>query len=221
MPEINFLEKVHTSTKRDYLHRVLNVNRAECARIMKRWDKDYWDGSRDTGFGGYVYDGRWRPVAEEMARHYKLKSGMRILDIGCGRAHLLYEFTQVVPGIEVAGIDISRYGVATAKEEVRPFLKVGHCNHLPWPDKHFDFVISLNVFHNLQAFDLFKALREMERVGKSEKKYMVVESWRSEEEKANMLYWTISCESFHAPEAWRWFFEHAGYRGDYGFIYFE
>jgi ubiquinone/menaquinone biosynthesis C-methylase UbiE len=221
MPEIDFLSKVHRRTKRDYLHRVLKVNRAECARIMKRWDFDYWDGSRDTGFGGYVYDGRWRAVAEEMVKHYDLRSGMRILDVGCGRAHLLYEFTQVVPGIQVAGIDISGYGIETAKEEVRPYLKVGHANSLPWPDDHFDFVLSLNVLHNMEVFDLYSALKEMQRVGKSEKKYIVVESWRSEEEKANMLYWAIPCESFYSPQSWKWMFDHAGYVGDYSYITFE
>lgn len=221
MREINFIGKTHQRTKRNYLHRVLNIDRAESARIMKRWDRDYWDGSRDTGFGGYVYDGRWRPVAEEMARHYGLKPTMRILDVGCGRAHLLYEFTQVVPGIEVAGIDISGYGVETAKEEIRPFLRVGNCNSLPWPDNHFDFVFSLNVFHNLKIFDLWASLTEMQRVGRDSGKYICVESWRTEEEKANMLYWTISCESFYSPDAWLWLFEKTGYVGDYGFIYFE
>lgn len=221
MPEIDFLSKLHRGTKRDYLHRVLNVNRAECARIMKRWDFDYWDGSRDTGFGGYVYDGRWRAVAEDMVKHYDLRPGMRILDVGCGRAHLLYEFTQVVPGIEVAGIDISGYGIETAKEEVRPFLQVGHANSLPWPDGHFDFVLSLNVLHNLEVFDLYSALQEMQRVGKTEKKYIVVESWRSEEEKANMVYWAIPCECFYSPQAWKWMFDHAGYKGDYSYITFE
>lgn len=220
MSAIQFLDRVHSKTPRDYLHRVVNVDRAECARIMKRWDREYWDGSRDTGYGGYGYDGRWRPVAEEMAAHYGLQSGMRFLDVGCGRAHLLYEFTQVVPGIEVAGIDISRYGIETAKEEVRPFLKIGSCTRLPWPDGHFDFVLSLNLLHNLQVFDLYAAIQEIERVGKSNKKYVVIESWRSEEEKANMLYWAIPCESFYSPEGWAWFLEHAGYRGDHGFIFF-
>ena len=188
---------------------------------MKKWDRDYWDGSRDTGYGGYSYDGRWRAVAQEMASYYGIKSGDRILDIGCGRAHLLYEFTQVVPGVEIFGIDVSQYGVETAKEEIRSNLTVGDCTDLPWPDRYFDFVLSLNLFHNLELFDLWGAITEMERVGKNEKKYLVVESWRSEEEKANMLYWAIPCESFYSPAAWEWFFEKVGYRGDHGYIFFE
>lgn len=219
MHEINFLAKVHNSTKRDYLARV-SPERPEWARIIKRWDGEYWDGDRNHGYGGHYYDGRWRPVAEEMAEHYQLKAGDRILDVGCGKGFLLYEFTQVVPGIEIAGIDISEYGIEYAKEEIRTCLQVGNCTSLPWPDNHFDYVYSLNVLHNLHNYDLMAALKEMERVGKANK-YNCIESWRTEEEKANMLYWAIPCETFFTPLEWRWFYEQAGYTGDYGFIYFE
>ena len=70
-------------------------------------------------------------------------------------------------GSEVAGLDISAYGIADAKEEVRPALTEGNCTRLPWPDRHFDLVISINTFHNLQIHELDQALREMQRVGKA------------------------------------------------------
>ena len=213
MADIDFLTSLHTSTTRDYVQRVVEHDKAECAEKAKEWGFDYWDG-------GYTYDGRWRKVAEEMAAHYGLKAGDRILDIGCGKAFLLYEFTRAVPGLEVAGIDISQYGVDNAKEEVRSNLKVGSCTELPWPDGYFDFVYSLNTFHNLQNFELMAALREMQRVGKKNR-YICVESYRNETEKANLLYWQLTCEIFYRPEAWRWFYDRAGYEGDSGFIYFE
>ncbi len=220
MAEIDFLKPLHTATKRDYVQRVVEHDKAECAAVAKRWGRDYWDGERKYGYGGMLYDGRWRPVAEAMAKHYGLKPGMRILDIGCGKAFLLYEFTRVVPGIEVAGIDISEYGIANAKEEIRPFLKAGTCTELPWPDRRFDFVYSINTFHNLYNYDLFMALKEMQRVGKGPA-WLCVESWRSEREKANLLYWQLTCETFFTPDEWRWFYDLAGYTGDRGFIYFE
>ncbi|MAG68824.1 MAG: hypothetical protein CL471_00770 [Acidobacteria bacterium] len=120
MTEIDFLGSLHSGTKRDYLGRVNERDKAECAELAKRWDRDYWDGDRATGYGGMRYDGRWRPVAEKMAAHYGIKPGYRILDVGCGKGFLLYEFTQVVPGVEVAGIDISDYAIEHAKEEVKP-----------------------------------------------------------------------------------------------------
>lgn len=220
MKEIDFLAPFHSRTERDYIARVTAHDKAECAEVAKRWGYDYWDGERQYGYGGYRYDERWLMLAEELAEYYQLKPGDRVLDIGCGKAHLLYELTRAVLGIEVAGIDISAYGIEHAKEEVRPFLVEGNCTKLPWPDDHFDFVFSLNVFHNLLVHELDAALAEMERVGKG-KGYFCVESYRNEREKANLLYWQLTCESFYTPEEWRWVAERAGYSGDLGYIYFE
>lgn len=220
MAFIDFISPLHKKTKRDYLARVNEFPKAEAAKIACQFGKDYWDGDRKVGYGGMKYDGRWRVVAENMVKHYGLKPGDKILDIGCGKAFLLYEFTQVLPGVEVRGIDISQYGIENAKEEVRPFLQAGHANNLPYADGEFDFVFSLNTFHNLYCYDLDKALREMQRVGKKNR-YICVEAYRNEEEKVNLLYWQLTCRAFHTPEEWEWIYQQAGYKGDYSFIYFE
>lgn len=220
MAYIDFLSAVHKSTKRDYLGRVNEFPKAEAAKLAKKFDFDYWDGDRKVGYGGYTYDGRWRTVADPIVEHYNLKPGDRILDVGCGKAFLLYDFTQAIPGVEVAGIDISEYGIAHAKEEVRPFLKACSATELPFEDNSFDLVISINTLHNLYCFELDGALREIERVGKGNK-YIVVESYRNEAEKANLLYWQLTCESFYTPDEWQWWFDRCGYTGDHSFIYFE
>jgi SAM-dependent methyltransferase len=220
MQQIDFIQTLSASTKRDYVQRVVENDKAECAAVAKQWGYDYWDGDRKYGYGGMRYDGRWRSVAEAMVEHYGLTPQDRILDIGCGKAYLLYEFTQVLPGVTVAGLDVSTYGLENAKEEVRPFLQSGSATALPYETDSFDFVFSLATFHNLEIGDLFSALREMQRVGRGAK-YVMVESWRSEREKANLLYWQLTCESFHSVDAWKWIFTEAGYDGDYGFIYFE
>ena len=220
MPEIDFLSALHKRANRDYLARVNEFPKAEAAKVAKKFDAEYWDGDRKFGYGGYKYDGRYRQMAEAMAQHYGLKPGDSILDVGCGKAFLLYEFTQAVPGVEVRGIDISRYGIENAKPEVRPFLQVGNATELPFPDHSFDLVISITTLHNLYCYELDKALREIERVGKKDK-YIVVESYRNEEEKANLLYWQLTCEMFCTPREWEWWYERCGYTGDYSFIYFE
>ena len=221
MAVVDFVSSLHNRTKRDYVARVVEHDKASCATIAKQFGADYWDGERQFGYGGYRYDGRWRPVAERIAEHFDLKAGERLLDVGCGKGYLLYEFTQVVPGLEVAGLDISAYAIENAKEEVKPFLRVGNANDLPFEDDSFDAVVSLGTIHNLYLFDAVKAIREIERVGRGVRNYIMVESYRDEREKANLLYWQLTCESFLSPEEWAWLLEQNGYSGDHGFIFFE
>ena len=142
-----------------------------------------------------------------------------ILDVGCGKGYLLYDFTLAVPGVEVFGLDISAYAIRNAKQQVQGRLQMGSATSLPWPDKSFDLAISIQTLHNLHCYDLHKALRELERVGKN--RYLCVESYRNEVEKANLLYWQVTCEAFNTPEEWAWWFRQTGYTGDHSFIYFE
>jgi SAM-dependent methyltransferase len=221
MTEINLVQSLHASTKRNYVQRVVEHDKAESAAVARKWGRDYWDGERRYGYGGYHYDGRWRPLAQALIDRYGIKSGMRVLDVGCGKGYLLYEFTQILPELTIAGIDISQYGVENGKEEVRPFLKVGSAVELPYPDHSFDLVVSLGVLHNLPLEDVFRAVPEIERVGRGAAKYLMVESFRNEREKANLLYWQLTCLSFHSPETWAWIYGKCGYTGDHGFIFFE
>ena len=188
MAYIDFIEKIHTKTKRDYLgERVVGQDKAACAKVAKQFDQNYWDGDRKYGYGGYAYDGRWRIVAEELIAHYGIKAGDQVLDVGCGKGFLLYEFTQVIPEVEVKGVDISRYGINNAKEEIKPFLQFGNAIELPYEDHSFDLVLSINVLHNLMNYELYSALQEIERVSKKNK-YIVNDSYRTEEEKVNLMY---------------------------------
>jgi len=223
MAYIDFLSAVHKSTKRDYLARVNDPDypKAKAAELSKQWGYDYWDGDRRICYGGYRYmEGRWEKVARAMIEQYNLKPGDKILDVGCGKGFLLYDFTKVLPGLEIYGLDISDYAIANSKVEIRDRLQVGSANHLPFPDEHFDLVFTINTLHNLPNYDLDKALREIERVGKKNK-YICVESYRNEVEKANLLYWQVTCEAFCTPQEWDWWFKQTGYTGDHSFIYFE
>jgi protein-L-isoaspartate(D-aspartate) O-methyltransferase len=223
MAYIDFMSVLHKSTKRDYLTRVndLDFPKAKVAELAKQWGYDYWDGDRRINYGGYHYiEGRWEKVARSMVKYYNLSKAPKILDIGCGKGFLLFDFLKVVPDAEIFGIDISEYAIENGKEEIKDRLQVGNATKLPWPDSYFDLVISINTFHNLHNYDLNKALREFERVGK-DNKYICVESYRTEEEKTNLLYWQATCEAFCNPEEWEWWFKQTGYTGDHSFIYFE
>ena len=221
MAYIDFIMKLHNSSKRDYVQRVVDYDKAECATVAIQYGADYWDGDRKYGFGGYKYDGRWLPIAQAMAEHYRIKPGDRILDVGCGKGFLLYEFTQAVPGVEVVGLDISEYAIENSKEEVKPFIHHGNAISLPFEDHSFDFIISITTLHNLYNYELKQAVQEIQRVGKGAKKHIIIESYRNESEKVNLLYWQLTCQSFYSPEEWEWFMKDSGYTGDFSCIYFE
>jgi ubiquinone/menaquinone biosynthesis C-methylase UbiE len=220
MSKRDFVSLVHKSTTRDYLARVTQRDKAEVADLALKWDYDYWDGGRDTGYGGYKYDGRWRKVADAMVTAYGLKPGMRVLDVGSGKGFILHDMTEAVPGIEVAGIDVSSYGIAHTMESVKPFCQVGNATTLPWPDDYFDLVISINTLHNLYVHELWSAFEEINRVCRGAS-YICVEAYRNEREKVNLMYWQLTCRAFHTPEEWEWIFKQTGYTGDHEFIYFE
>jgi len=219
---LDLMSPLHKATQRDYLARVNDPEfpKAKAAELAKQWGYDYWDGDRRINYGGYKYmPGRWAPVAKLMIEHYGLKAGSKVLDIGCGKGFQIFELTQVLPGLEVRGIDVSSYAIEHAHHDVKHLLDHGSAAKLPYADKSFDLVFSINTLHNLHNRDLDSSLREMERVGKQ--KYLCVESYRNEVEKANLLYWQVTCEQFNSPDDWAWWIEHASYTGDYSFIFFE
>jgi len=221
MAYIDFLSPVHKATKRDYIGRVNEFPKAQAAKIGKEYGFDYWDGERQYGYGGYKYiEGYWSRVAEPMIKHYGLKPGDKVLDVGCGKAFLINDMAKAVPGLKVYGLDISQYAIDHALPLVQPNLRQGNCIELPYADHSFDLVISINTIHNLFVYDVEKAVKEIERVGK-DKKYICVEAYESLEQKVNLLYWVITGECYFTPKEWEWVYEKCGYTGDYSFIYFD
>jgi ubiquinone/menaquinone biosynthesis C-methylase UbiE len=212
--------KIHTATKRDYLARVNSVDKSWAAERASLWSYDYWDGSRDTGYGGYLYDGRWRAVAQDLINIYKLQDGATILDIGSGKGFLLHDLKEINPTFEVKGIDISEYAIAHTLDDVKSDCLIGCASKLPFEDNKFDLVVSINTLHNLNLHKLYPALFEINRVARGDS-FICVESYRNEKEKVNLLYWQLTCRAFLSPLDWEFIFERTGYLGDYEYIFFE
>lgn len=216
---VSVVTDLHRRTQRDYLARMKD-EKIHCMGVAKKYDQQYWDGDRRYGYGGYRYDGRWEIVARRLVELYRLPANAGILDVGCGKGYLLYEFKKLLPECSIIGFDASEYALRGAKEEVKRSLCLGNAqDKYPYADKSFDLVISITTLHNLAVYDLKRALAQIERVGKN--KYLVVESYRNDAELFNLQCWALTCQAFFSKSEWEWIFKEFGYTGDYEFIYFE
>jgi SAM-dependent methyltransferase len=211
MGEVNLLDRYPRAT-RDINSRAAAAPSQRA--VAKRFGREYFDGDRGQGYGGYRYDGRWMPIAERMRDFYALTSRDHVLDVGCAKGFLLHDFRRVVPGIRVTGLDISAYALQHAMDDVRPFLVRGSAESLPFPDDSFDLVISINTVHNFGRADCIRALQEMERVSRRHR-YLQVDSWLSEEQREKFERWQLTAVTYFDPEGWRRLFAEAGYAGDY------
>lgn len=211
--EINLMER--------YPQSVRNLEERDKERteedhvIARRFDKNFFDGDRRHGYGGFQYHSRfWKPVIPTFQEYYNLSSESRILDVGCAKGFMLYDFMQCIPGIKVAGIDISEYAIANAKEEVKEYLCVGDAQNLPFEDNSFDLVISITTLHNLDREGCKKGLQEIERVSRGGK-FVTMDAYRNEYEKKRMGMWNLTALTYMHVEEWKQFFKESGYEGDY------
>ncbi|MEW6055561.1 MAG: class I SAM-dependent methyltransferase [Bdellovibrionota bacterium] len=211
MGELNLLD-LYPKAKRD-----LNARQAatpEDRRIAKQFGMEYFDGTRNQGYGGYRYDGRWKPIVRRFQEHYGLTSNSRVLDVGCAKGFMLHDFYEAIPGISLAGIDVSQYALDTAMPSVRPFLTIGNAKEIPFEDKSFDLVIAINSIHNLEIEDLKQSLREINRVSRGNA-FVVVDAYRSDEEREAILRWNLTAATYLHVDEWKAVFAETGYKGDY------
>jgi ubiquinone/menaquinone biosynthesis C-methylase UbiE len=211
--EINLLKK-YPKTKRDLSKRG-NEKTEEDRIIARRFDKEFFDGDRKNGYGGYYYNSKfWTEVVKDLNNFYKLKNGSKILDIGCGKGFMLFDFMKLNPNFVLEGIDISDYAITNAIPEVKKFLKVGDAKSLPYVNNSFDLVISINTTHNLEINQCKKALSEMERVSRKDK-YLIVDAYSNEIEKDRIFAWNLTAKTILSTNEWVNLFEEVGYTGHY------
>src|SRR4051812_44782333 len=98
MPEVNLLD-AYPRSKRPIDERAVAVPHER--EIAKQFGREYFDGERTQGYGGYRYDGRWVAIARRMCEFYGLRAGDRVLDVGCAKGFLLHDFRDIRPGLWV------------------------------------------------------------------------------------------------------------------------
>jgi SAM-dependent methyltransferase len=212
MAEINLLRR-YPKAKRNIQKRT-TAQSAENIRIAREYGREYFDGSRDTGYGGYRYDGRWIPIAEDIVAHFDLNAGDRVLDVGCGKGFLVKDLLTVCPGLDVYGVDISEYALMNCEPEVIGRLHLGNCVKLPFPDNSFSAVLAINVVHNLERQECIAAVREIQRLAPG-RSYIQNDSYRTPEERDIFLSWVLTARTHYDPDGWKKLYAEAGYTGDY------
>jgi SAM-dependent methyltransferase len=183
--------------------------------IARRFGREFFDGDRRHGYGGFNYHERfWRPVVPAFQRHFGLTSTSSVLDVGCAKGFMLHDLARAIPGMTVKGVDVSEYAIEQAVEDMRPQVQVADARNLPFPDKSFDVVICINTVHNLELAECRRALQEIERVARRGS-FVTVDAYRNDEEREAMFAWNLTARTILSVDEWKALFADVGYTGDY------
>jgi SAM-dependent methyltransferase len=183
--------------------------------IAREFGKEFFDGDRRQGYGGFNYFPRfWQPVIPTFQQHFGLSASSSVLDVGCAKGFMLHDLAALIPGITVHGVDVSEYAIANVIDDMRSNVQVADARQLPFADNSFDVVISINTVHNLALAECGQALREIQRVARG-KAYVTVDAYRTQEEKERMFAWNLTAQTIMHVDEWKSFFREVGYTGDY------
>ncbi len=211
--EINLLDG-YPAAKRPIDERARLIT-PEHRAVAREFGRDFFDGDRLHGYGGYNYHPRfWTETVRRFRDHYGLKPDASVLDVGCAKGFMMHDFKLLMPGMTIAGLDISEYARDHAIEDMREFIQVGNATALPYADQSFDLVISINTIHNLALEDCKRALREVQRVSRRSA-FVTMDAWRNEAGRERMLKWNLTALTYMHIEDWKKVFAEAGYTGDY------
>lgn len=213
MPYSKFLMKSYPRIKRNLKERESSID-DKVRNIARQFGKDFFDGERKFGYGGYKYDGRWVPVVRDFIEFYKLNNNSSILDVGAGKGFMMKDFMDHLPGSKVQGIDISKYAVENCHPKVKGNIFEGNAKKLDFPDNSFDLVISINTLHNLELNDFKISLRELNRVAKKNS-FIVLDAYKSNDEKKRLMSWNLTAKTILHVDDWIKVFKEVGYEGEY------
>lgn len=213
MAEIDLMDQ-YPRSKRPIEERGKKISEVH-RRVARQFGKEFFDGDRLYGYGGFSYHSRfWKQTVKKFRDHYRLSEGASVLDVGCAKGYMLHDFKNLMPDLMVSGIDISEYAIEEAIDSVKPYLRVGDAKDLPYEDNSFDLVISINTVHNLPLEECKQALQELQRVSRKFS-FLTVDAWRNDDERSRMLKWNLTALTYMQVDEWKDLFNEVGYQGDY------
>jgi SAM-dependent methyltransferase len=213
MGEINLLD-LYPRSKRPIDERGRLITE-EHRKIARQFGKEYFDGDRLYGYGGYNYHARfWTDTVKRFRDYYQLAEEAAVLDVGCAKGFMMHDFKQLMPKMTIAGIDVSQYAYDHALEDMKPFIRIGDAKALPYAGKSFDLVISINTIHNLPLEDCKQVLREIQRVS-GRHAFITVDAWRNAGEYERLTKWNLTALTYMHVDDWKKILDEVGYQGDY------
>ncbi len=214
MTKIDLMRRYPISKRADMVEERAKVTQEE-RLIAQQFGREYFDGPRRLGLGGYSYNPKFfKPVVEDMIDHYALADDCAILDVGCAKGFMLHDFKEALPSCTVAGIDISDYCLENAMESVKPDLQHASCDDLPFEDNSFDLVISIATIHNLHLDGVKQSLREIMRVSRKHA-FIKVNGYSTDEDRDALHKWNLVANTILHVDEWKAMFKEVGYTGDY------
>jgi len=215
MREFNLLDGYPTPIKPRYVGE--NIRTIKNRIISGYRDKNFFDGDRNFGYGGFNYDGRWKKVAKKIVEEYKLNKKSSFLQLNCEKGFLINDIHDVLPESRVCGLETSEYAVANAMEKIKKNIKkVDNYFNLKFQNETFDFIMALGVIYTHSLNDAIKCLKEIQRVGKG-KSFITLASYNNSEDYWLFKDWTVIGTTILKKEEWVEVLKHVNYTGDYFF----
>ena len=210
MPKLNLLKSLPKTNRKIFGRKIKKSKKV--IEISRKYGKLYFDGDRRYGYGGYYYDGRWKKVAKDIVKKYNLKKGSKVLDVGCAKGFLVKDLVDL--GIDAYGLDISEYALKNVPIEIQGRIHLGNAIMLPFANKSFDLVLSINTAHNLVKKQCIKSILELQRVSKKNC-FLQVDAYRNRKEKIIFENWVLTAKYHNFTYNWEKIFNKIGYKGDY------
>ena len=204
----------------NYLKKKSRVNRSVKRSIVNkitawRLDKEYYDGDRTNGYGGFSYDGRWKKLLPKIIKKYNLSNKSKILDLGCKKGFIMKDFKALLPGSEIWGIEDHQYPIDNAEKEIKSKIILSNYYKIPFKKKYFDFVIGFSSIYKYNLHDVAKTILEINRVSK--KSFFTVAAYSNKKEKEIFEKWTLIGTTILHKNDWLKLFKILKYKGDYYF----